>query len=47
MRSKNVLSNTWRCQGFVKTHKMRDVENVLVLYYSIKEIKNELNKEYE
>ena len=45
MRSKFVLSNTWRCQELVKTHKMRDVEKVLVIYYSIKEIKNELNKE--
>ena len=32
-------------QGLCKTHKMRGVEKVLVLYYSIKEIKNELNKE--
>ena len=45
MRSKNFLSNTWRCQGLGKTHKMRGVENVLFLYYSIKEIQNELNKE--
>ena len=45
MSFKNFLSNTWRCDGFVKTPKMRDVEKVLVIYYSIKEIKNELNKE--
>ena len=29
----------------VKTHKMKDVEKVLFIYYSIKEIKIELNKE--
>ena len=32
-------------QELVKTHKVRGVENVLVLYYSIKEIQSELNKE--
>ena len=31
--------------GLGKTHKMRDVEKVLVIYYSIKEIQSELNKE--